>query len=240
MMTVRQALLPEFSSNRLLATLSAGDIDRLRPHLERIALTQGRTLHKAHAPLDHVYFPDTGIVSLIRPLKDGATIEVGLLGREGMVGTMLLTGANTTPLEAMAQMPGSAWRLPATVLLETMERHPGFKASLFRFAQALLLQIYQSAACNGRHTLEQRLARWLLMVRDRVDRDELPLKHEFISLLLGTRRPSISVAIAGFKAAGLVATGHGYIVMLDRQGLERTACECYRTILDQSRGLMRD
>lgn len=201
-------------------------------------MTQGRTLQKANAPLDHVCFPETGIISLIRPLKDGSTIEVGLLGREGMVGTMLLAGADTTPLESMAQMPGSAWRLPAPMLRETIERHSGFKAALNRFAQALLLQIYQLAACNGRHTLEQRLARWLLMVRDRVERDELPLKHEFISFLLGTRRPSISVAIAGFKAAGLVAAGHGHIVVLDRNGLERTACECYRTILDQSQGLL--
>jgi CRP-like cAMP-binding protein len=240
MKTTRHAPLPEFGGNRLLAALSGGDAARLRPHFERVALTQGRTLQKAQAPLDYVYFPEAGVVSLTRPLKDGAAIEVALLGREGMVGTTLLTGADTTALEALAQMPGAAWRLPASVLLEAMERHPGFKASLLRFTQALLLQIYQTAACNGRHTLEQRLARWLLMVRDRVDRDELPLKHEFIALLLGTRRASVSVAMAGFKAAGLVAAGHGHVILLDRRGLERTACECYRTIRDQSRALLRD
>lgn len=237
-MTDRQALLPELGGNRLLAALSAGEVERLRPHLEHIALTRGRTLHRAQGPLDYVHFPESGIVSLIRPLKDGAAIEVGLVGREGMVGATLLLGADTAPLEAVAQMPGSAWRLPSSVLLETIGRNPAFKGSLNRFAQALLLQIYQSSVCNRRHTLEQRLARWLLMVRDRVDRDQLPLKHEFIALLLGTRRPSISVAIAGIKAAGLVTAGHGYVSVLDRRGLERIACECYRTIRDQSRELL--
>ncbi|MGO8917713.1 MAG: Crp/Fnr family transcriptional regulator [Stellaceae bacterium] len=224
--------------NRLLAALSAGEIEALRPHLQRIVLPQGRTLQKAQAPIDYVHFPESGIVSLIKPMKDGAAIEVGLVGREGMVGAMVLIGADTTPLEAVAQMPGAAWRLPTSALLEALERHPGFREALLRFGRALLLQIYQSVACNGRHTLEQRLARWLLMVRDRVDSDELPLKHEFVALLLGIRRAGVSVAFAGFKAAGLVATRHGRIIVLDRRGLEATACECYRAICDQSRELL--
>lgn len=237
-MTGQRASLSEFGGNHLLATLSPGDIDKLRPHLQRIALPQGRTLHKAHAPIDHVYFPELGVVSLVKPLKDGTTIEVGLMGREGMTGAMVLIGADSTPLEAVAQMPGSAWRLPTSSLQETIDRHAEFRDALLRFARALLLQIYQSAACNGRHTLEQRLARWLLMVHDRVDSDELPLKHEFVAVLLGIRRAGVSVAFTGFKTAGLVAARHGCIVVLDRRGLETAACECYQAIIEQSQGLL--
>lgn len=233
-----QRASPESSGNRLLDTLSVAEIAALRPHLHRVALPQGRTLHKAHAPIEHIYFPQSGVISLVKPLKDGTTIEVGLMGREGMTGGMVLIGADSTPLEAVAQMPGSAWRLPTSSLQEAIDRHDAFRDALLRFARALLLQIYQSAACNGRHTLEQRLARWLLMVHDRFDGDELPLKHEFVALLLGIRRAGVSVALAGFKSAGLVAARHGSIVVLNRRGLEAAACECYRAIIEQSQGLL--
>lgn len=232
-----QSFTSEDSGNRLLRALSAAALRELRPHLQRIALTQGRTLHKAHAVIDQVHFPESGIVSLVKSMKDGTTIEVGLVGREGMVGAMLLTGADRSPLEAMVQMPGSALRLPANILIEVLNRHPDFDAALRRFFRALLFQIFQSAACNGRHTVEQRLARWLLMVHDRIDGDELPLKHEFISLLLGIRRAGVSVALSGFKALGLVAARHGRVVLLDRLGLEAAACECYHTVAEHTRGL---
>jgi len=237
-MTDQQTSTSERGGNRLLSVLSPGDCADLRAQLQRVALTQGRTLHKAHAPIEYIYFPESGIVSLIKPMKDGAAIEVGVVGREGMIGTMLMLGADSSPLEAMVQMPGSALRLPAAMLPEIVTRYPAIDAAARRFSQALLAQIVQSAACNGRHTVQQRLARWLLMVHDRVDGDELPLKHEFISLLLGIRRAGVSVAVSGFKALGLVATRHGRIVLLDRAGLEAASCECYRTMLDQSRALL--
>jgi CRP-like cAMP-binding protein len=229
---------PERGGNRLLAVLSPGDSADLRAQLQRVALTQGRSLHKAHSPIEYVYFPEVGIISLVKPLKDGATIEVGLVGREGMIGTILLMGGASSPLEAMVQLPGSALRLPAAMLPELLARYPDLDAAVRRFYRVLLAQIVQSAACNGRHTVPQRLARWLLMVHDRVDGDELPLKHEFISLLLGIRRAGVSVAVSGFKALGLVATRHGRIVLLDRAGLEAASCECYRTLVEQSRSLL--
>lgn len=235
-MTARMApQSPGIAGNRLLAVLSPGELEALWPHVDRVALPQGRTLHKAQTAIDHVYFPESGIVSLVKAMKDGTTIEVGQAGREGMIGAMLLLGADTTALEAIVQMPGAAWRLPASLMLDVMARNPAFKTAINNCARSLLMQIYQSAACHARHTLEQRLAKWLLMVRDRTDADELPVKHEFIALLLGTRRPSVSVAIAGFKAKHLVGTRHSCIVVLDRPGLEGAACECYRTLIEQGR-----
>ena len=224
-------------TNDLLATLSPTDLDRLVQQAEYVELPNGQTLITPHTSFDHVYFPLTCMVSLVQPLADGAMIEVGVVGREGMVGIAALLGTTTVPSHAMAQIPGDALRIKVTTLREEIERNAKFRDLMYRYVLAMFVQIAQSAACNGRHSLEQRLGRWLLMAHDRVEGDELRLSHEFISMMLGTRRAGVTVSVATFRTAGLISNTHGRITILDRKGLEAISCECYAAVRDETRRL---
>jgi CRP-like cAMP-binding protein len=217
-------------SNRLLLALAAQDLDPLRPHLEPVRLAHKQILSSANTPIDHVYFPQEGMVSLVQPLENGAMIEVGMIGNEGLVGVPVLLGTDSSPLEAMVQIPGSALRMQAPVFREETGRRTAFFALLLRHVQALHIQVSLTAACNGRHTLPERLARWLLTARDRAPSDQMPLSHEFLSMMLGVRRAGVTVAVGTLKAAGLISNTHGQVTILDRQGLEMACCECYRTV----------
>ena len=217
-------------SNRLLAALPADDLDSLRRQLEPVPLPQKQTLSNPNTTINHVYFPQEGMVSLVQPLDDGGLIEVGMIGKEGVVGVPVLLGADTSPLQAMVQIPGSALRMQANAFREEAVRRATLSALLLRYVQALHVQVSLSAACNGRHTLPERLARWLLMARDRATSDEMPLSHEFLSMMLGVRRAGVTVAVGTLKAAGLIHNTHGQVTILDRQGLEAASCECYRTV----------
>jgi CRP-like cAMP-binding protein len=205
-----RVLLPEFCSeehvpptnsisNRLLVALGFEDLDLLRPHLEPVPLPHKQTLSKPNTPLDHVYFVQEGMVSLVQPLEDGAMIEVGMIGNEGFVGVPILLGANTSPLEAMVQIPGSALRMQASAFREEVGRSTALSRLLLRYVQALHIQVSLSAACNGRHTLPERLARWLLTARDRANSDQMPLSHEFLSMMLGVRRAGVTVAVGTYR-----------------------------------------
>jgi CRP-like cAMP-binding protein len=220
-------------SNRLLGALSPEDLDPLRAHLEPVPLPHKQTLSTPGTPIDHVYFPQEGMVSLVQPLDNGAMIEVGMIGNEGLVGVPILLGADSSPLEAMVQMPGSALRMQASALREEVGRRPALLAVLLRYVQALHIQVSLSAACNGRHTVPERLARWLLTAHDRASSDQLPLSHEFLSLMLGVRRAGVTVALGTLKAAGLVRNTHGQVDVIDRPGLEAASCECYRTVREE-------
>jgi CRP-like cAMP-binding protein len=217
-------------SNRLLVALAPEDLGSLRPHLEPVPLPHKQTLSKPDTPIDHVYFPQEGMVSLVQPLEDGAMIEVGMIGNEGLVGVPVLLGADTSPLEAMVQIPGSALRMPASAFREEAGRNSALLGLLLRYVQALHIQVSLSAACNGRHTLPERLARWLLTARDRATTDRMPLSHEFLSMMLGVRRAGVTVAVGALKNAGLIRNTHGQVTITDRQGLEAACCECYRTV----------
>jgi CRP-like cAMP-binding protein len=217
-------------ANRLLAALPPDDLARLRRHLEPVPLPLRRTLSKPGRAIDHAYFPENGMVSLVAPLADGALIEVGVIGREGCVGAALLLGVDTYPAEAMVQLAGSALRIDADVLRREAARSSALSRQLLRFTHALHVQVTQSAACNGRHTLEQRLARWLLVTRDRADSNVVPLTHEFLGMMLGARRAGVTVAVGALKAAGLVRNATGRITILNQAGLEAASCECYRTV----------
>jgi len=225
-------------TNQLLATLPPADFERLMQQAEFVDLPNGQTLIAPNASFDHVYFPLGCMVSLVQPLANGAMIEVGVVGREGMVGIASLLGATMVPSEAMVQIAGSALRIRVASLREEIERNAKFRDLMYRYVQAMFTQIAQSAACNGRHSLEQRLARWLLMAHDRVDGDELRLSHEFITMMLGTRRAGVTVGIAKFREAGLISNSHGRILILDRPRLEATSCECYAAVRDETRRLM--
>jgi CRP-like cAMP-binding protein len=217
-------------ANRLLAALPPEDLAHLGRHLEPVDLPLRKTLSKPGRVIDFAYFPEHGMVSLVAPLADGAVIEVGVIGREGCVGTAALLDVDTHPAEAMVQVAGSALRIGVGALKHEAARSSALTRLLFRFTHALHVQVTQTAACNGRHTLQERLARWLLMTRDRTESDTVPLTHELLGTMLGARRAGITVAVGALKTAGLVRNSTGRITILDPVGLAAASCECYRTV----------
>jgi CRP-like cAMP-binding protein len=219
-------------ANRLLAGLAPRDRDALRARLEAVPLPHKQTLSNPGAPIEHVYFVEEGMVSLVQPLQ-GGMIEVGMIGKEGFVGVPVLLGADASPLETMVQIPGSALRIEAGAFREEARRSAAMLGLLLRYAQALQVQVSISAACNGRHALPARLARWLLTARDRAPSDELPLGHEFLSMMLGVRRAGVTVALAALKTAELIRNAHGQVTIIDRHGLEAAACGCYRMVRNE-------
>ncbi len=225
-------------SNRLLVALPPEDLDFLRPHLEPVLLPHKQTLSEPNAPINHVHFVQEGMVSLVQPLENGAMIEVGMIGNEGFVGVPVLLGADTSPLEAMVQIPGSALRMQSSALREQAGRSSALLGLLLRYVQALHTQVSLTAACNGRHTLPERLARWLLTARDRATSDRMPLSHEFLAMMLGVRRAGVTVAVGTLKAAALIGNTHGQVTIIDRKGLEAACCECYRTVRNEYQRLV--
>ena len=226
--TVGRTLLPTSVS-----AMTCRSADPLRARLEMVPLPQKQTLSSPGTSIDHVYFPQEGMVSLVQPLEDGTTIEVGMIGNEGLVGTPVLLGADSSPLEAMVQIPGSALRMPVSAFREEVGRRAGFLGVLLRCAQALHVQVLLTAACNGRHTVPERLARWLLTAHDRSISDQLPLSHEFLSQMLGVRRAGVTVALGTLKVAGLIRNSHAQVHIIDRLGLEAASCDCYSTVKDE-------
>jgi len=192
-----------------------------------------KILPAARGPVGYAYFPQRGMVSLVRLMSDGTLVEVGIVGREGFVGLAVVLGGGTGGIQEMVLIPGSALAIPTAALLKEVDRCPVFAARLLRYGEALLIQISQTAACNVRHTIQERLARWLLMARDRIDDDDVLLSHELLSMMLGTRRAGITVALGIFKTAGLIANTQGKIRILDDEGLEAAACECYRVVREE-------
>jgi CRP-like cAMP-binding protein len=180
--------------------------------------------------MDYVYFPTTSIVSLVYTMEDGATVEMGLAGSDGVVGIALFLGGDTTPNRAVVQIAGGALRMPAQVLQEEFKRGSSLQLLLLRYTRALITQISQTAVCNRLHSVEQRLCRWLLLTHDRVKVNELQLTQEFIANMLGVRREGVTHAACHLQAAGLIQYARGRITILDRKGLEATVCECYRVV----------
>jgi CRP-like cAMP-binding protein len=215
------------TGNRLLDLLSPEALDRLRPHLSVETLPLGQTLQERGKPVETVFFPTSGMISIVAMMRDGAAVEVGIAGREGMLGVQAVLGDDVSLNEAMVQIPGSALRLPAEVLRREGQTSVQLRGVLLRYVQAYLNSATQSAACNRAHLLEQRLARWLLTARDRAGNDRLPLTHEFIAMMLGVRRAGVTVAAQSLQSAGLIHYAHGRITIADREGLETAACECY-------------
>jgi CRP-like cAMP-binding protein len=216
--------------NRLLASLPVDDLGRILPYLEHVELPRHQRMMQPGVPTDSVYFPETCMVSLILVLEDGAAIEVGLIGREGLVGVLAGLGASAISGEAIVQMSGSALRMPTRILREEMGLNSALRQMLLRYVQALFSQISQTAACNARHALPQRLARWLLLARDCAETNELMLSHEFLSMMIGVRRAGVTVALSELKRNDIIASSRGRIVILDQKRLEASACECYRTV----------
>lgn len=220
---------PAMFRNEILAALPATELERLRPLLTRTAWITGQTLMEPGRAIEHVFFPEQGVVSMVAEAElSGGRIEVGMVGRETMLGLLAMLGPEAQPFNrALVQVPGSAHRMGAHALRENIGTMPALRRLIGHAVQAAVAQVSQTAVCNVRHTLPQRLARWLLAVHDRVDGDELPLTQEFLSLMLAVRRPGITTAVGALQATGLIRNGRGRIVICDRIGLETATCSCY-------------
>ncbi|HEY9819534.1 MAG TPA: Crp/Fnr family transcriptional regulator [Candidatus Sericytochromatia bacterium] len=228
--------MPEASPqvvNRLLAALPDTEYQRLVPHLERVPLPLKQVLHKRGESIEFVYFPHRAIVSLISTAEDGSKVEVGLVGNEGIVGIPAVLGDNIATTTAMVQREDSGMRMEASVLKTEFGRGGVLQSLLLRYTQALYALASQNAACNRLHLLEERLARWLLLICDRVGSNELQLTQEFISEMLGVRRAGVTDAANRLQQAGLIGYHRGRITILNPQELEAASCSCYGIIKGQ-------
>lgn len=216
--------------NQLLASLPTDVLTQLLPRLSPVQLKLRQVLAAANEPIEAVYFPEFGMVSMVAEFEDGARAEVGVIGSEGMVGVPLLSAVDTSFTQYMVQLPGAALRMGAAAFRQELQENASFRTVLLRYNEALQAQIMQTAACNGRHGLEQRLARWLLMAHDRAGKDELSLTQDFIAMMLGVHRPTVTVAARILQRAGLIRYRAGLISVVDRSNLEAACCECYAAV----------
>jgi CRP-like cAMP-binding protein len=216
--------------NRLLASLPSESFYRLQPHLQLVQMTLGQILHPQHVQFEHVYFPITAAVSLVAVLKEGSSAEIGLIGKEGMVGTSLLMGSVDASCQAVVQSGGEGYRLKASYLKTEFERVPEVLSLLLRYVQALLIQTSQTAVCNRHHSVDQQLCRWLLLTLDRVTTNRVNMTQELIAQMLGVRREGVTAAAGKLQDAGLIQYSRGTITVLDRHGIEARSCECYATV----------
>jgi len=217
-------------SNAILNTLSESQLAQLLPRLKIVELELGHVLYEPEQTIDYIYFPTAGIISLLALFEDGDTVEAGVIGAEGMLGTPVVLGAETTPHQALVQATGQAMRMTVHDLNGEIEKDGWLLKSMLRYTNAMFIQVAQTAACNRLHTIEQRLARWLLLTHDRVQRDEVSLTQEFLSRMLGVRRAGVSVAANNLKQSGAIDYRRGNVIVVDRQRLEQTSCECYEAV----------
>jgi CRP-like cAMP-binding protein len=221
---------PIITGNRLLDALPQCELDDIFPHLKPLPLPLRGSLYKPDQRIEDIYFLTHGMVSTVAPLEDGGAVEVGVIGNEGFAGIPALLGVDAATHDVYMQVAGGGLRMAVAAMHAALEHNPAFKQSLYRYTQFYLTQISQTAACNARHGLEHRLARWLLMAHDRVGTDLLPLTHELLSIMLGVQRPGVSMAASTLKQAGVIDYAYGRITVLNRKALERSSCECYRVV----------
>ncbi len=224
---------PELTTNRLLAALPADEYAALHPHLEVLYLVPGAPIYEPGEAMRHVYFPLTGITSVVAMMAEGGMVEVGTIGREGLVGLPIFHGTDRSPLKTIAQVPGHHARLPVAAFRAAASQGTALHDVLHHFAQAYYVLTAQCGACNRLHPVEGRCARWLLLTHDRAGADTFQLTHEFLGYMLGARRPSVTVAAGMLQRAGLITYHRGVVTILDRPGLEAATCECYGTIRDE-------
>ena len=216
--------------NRLLAVLPGEIRERLAPDLTLVPLPLGKVIYEAHDALTHVLFPTTAMVSLLYVMENGSTAEMAIVGCDGVVGIAVFMGGDTTPNRAVVQSAGSAYRLPLDAFRKEFRRNGELHRLLLLYTQALLTQMSQTAVCNQLHSVEQRLSRCLLLSHDRLESDDLIMTQELLANVLGVRREGVSVAAHRLQELGLIRYKRGRITILDRPGLERSACECYQVV----------
>jgi CRP-like cAMP-binding protein len=221
--------------NHILQRLPPQDRTRLLPGLQCVTLALGDVIAEPGRPLEYIYFPTTAVVSSLYTTQDGATAEMGLAGNDGVVGVSLFLGGAAPPNHDVVVVAGEAFRLKALTLRQAFAAGGALQSLLLEYTQALITQISHTAVCNRLHAVEQRLCRWLLMCHDRVDRDDLRMTQEFISNVLGGRRETVTVAAGRLQDAGLIRYARGHITIVDRDGLEAAACECYPAVAARRR-----
>ena len=227
------SLLNRASENRLLASLSQEDLKKYFSTLHPMHLEQKDVLYEVGAPIEHVYFMEGGLASILTTMEDGSSVEVGMIGLEGMVGISALLGGKISSQHVVVQLAGNALRMSASECKAAFEGSAAVRKVLLRFIEVFFNLSAQTAACNRLHSVEQRCARWLLMSSDRCQSNKLTLTHEFMSAMLGVRRTGVTEIAGELQRSGLLRYQHGQVVILDREGLAATACECYR--LDRER-----
>lgn len=216
--------------NRVLASVPAAQFRRLRPQLELVVLDFGQVLYEPGQTIRHVYFPVDCLISLLTAVDKRRTLEVGMVGNEGMVGMPFILGTGISGVRALVQGGGRTWRMKSSRFRIEFNRIPQLQQALYRYTHALMAQISQTAACNRFHGAEARLARWLLMTRDRVGSDEFPLTHEFLAHMLGVRREGVTEAASALKRRKLIDYHRGKIQILNPRGLEKSSCACYQIV----------
>lgn len=220
-------------SNRLLSSLAPEYRERLLAHLRPVDLPLKRVLYEANVPISAVYFPLSGVVSLVSSMQQGAIVEIATVGNEGLIGVPVLLGATSAPISAFVQVPGEGLCMDADAFRAMLQQDGRLRDLLGRYTQGLFTQIAQSAACNRLHPVEERCARWLLMTHDRVAGDQFLLTQEFLGQMLGARRQAVSAVASILQRADYIRYVRGVITVVDRAGLEAAACECYRIIRDE-------
>lgn len=216
--------------NIILLSISESEYNSLRPHLEYVSLPNHLVLHEAGGKLEFAYFPNRGLISLVVVMKDGKTAEAGIVGKEGFTGTPAAVGLDRGPLQAVVQITGDGFRVAVGALQNTLESAPHLQFMLSRYAAIRGMQVAQTAACNRLHDIGQRLARWLLMTQDRVDSGSLPITHDFLATMLGTDRPTVSLAAGVLQRKKIIEYTRGAVKIVNRKKLEDSACECYAVI----------
>jgi CRP-like cAMP-binding protein len=224
-------------NNLVLLSLPDKEYNLLRPHLEWVDLPQHKILQEPGEKIEFAYFLNDGMASLVALSHDGRSVEVGIIGKEGMVGMSLTAGLRREIFRAIIQMSGCGMRIRSEVFQDVLKIAPVLRSELGRFGLVHGMQVAQLAACNRLHGIDQRLARWLLMCQDRFDSQLLPLTHEFLAQMLGTGRPSVSLAAGALESAGLIQNLRGTVKILNRKSLEEAACECYGVIQHFNGGL---
>jgi CRP-like cAMP-binding protein len=219
--------------NHLLAALPDEDFVRINSHLELVSLELGRVLYESGDRMTHIYFPTTAIISLLYIMQNGGTAEIGIAGNNGLVGIALFMGGDTTSNRAVVQSAGHAVRMEAGTLRAEFKRGGVFQDVVLRYTQALMTQISQTAVCNRLHHVEQQLARWLLINHDQLPADTLVMTHDLIANMLGVRREGVSIAAGHLQELGLIEYSRGTVTILDRKGLERVCCECYKVVSNE-------
>ena len=224
--------------NVILSCLSSEHLEGIRPHLRPIELAIRQVIYEPNQPIEHVYFVETGMISVVSVMADGRSIEVGTIGSEGVAGGVLLLGSKAVPYQYFVQMAGSGFRVDAAAFEDIAKRNEDFRDLLLRYHSAFHTQTMQTAACNGLHSISQRCCRWLLMSQDRINGDTVPLTQEFLGTMLGVRRASVSDVLRPIQERGWIRSNRGEITILDRKGLESGSCECYSVIAEQQKKLL--
>jgi CRP-like cAMP-binding protein len=217
-------------SNLILLSIVDREYSSLRPHLEYVSLPNHLVLHEAGGKMEFAYFPNRGLISLVVVMKDGKTAEAGIVGNEGFTGTPVAVGLSRSSLQAVVQITGDGFRVEAGALQETLESAPHLQMMLSRYVAIRGMQVAQTAACNRLHDIGQRLSRWLLMTQDRVDSGSLPITHDFLATMLGTDRPTVSLAAGVLQRKKIIEYTRGAVKIVNRKKLEDCACECYAVI----------